>query len=215
MPKKPRPKPSRSSPGPARIEMLRVENYRALRSIELRDITPLTVLLGANGSGKSTVFDVFNFLSECFALGVRTAWDKRGRFRELRSRGSSGPIVIELRYRESPDAQPATYHLEIDEQHGAPVVVEEWLRWRRVARDVAGAPYKILSFKDGRGWVISGDQPRHRRRRSSRCDERRARSCRRRGAERAPNAPRGAARGARGSPRRPSRRRARRRGSRR
>lgn len=55
--------PSRST-GLARIESLRVQNYRALRSIELKDITPLTVLLGPNGSGKSTVFDVFNFLCD-------------------------------------------------------------------------------------------------------------------------------------------------------
>ncbi len=144
---------------PARIESLHVENYRALRKLTLEHMTPLTVLLGPNGSGKSTVFDVFNFLSECFTLGLRKAWDKRGRFRELRSRGTTGRIVFELRYRESKELEPATYHLEIDERDGAPVVAEEWLRWRRVARNVAGAPYKILSFKDGKGWVISGEQP--------------------------------------------------------
>jgi predicted ATPase len=144
--------------GPARIEYLRVENYRALKRLELRDITPLTVLLGPNGSGKSTVFDVFNFLSECFALGLRKAWDKRGRFRELRTRDSSGRIVFELRYRETPEQQPATYHLEIDETPHGPVVAEEWLRWRRFATG-GGAPYRILDFKNGRGWVISGEQP--------------------------------------------------------
>lgn len=145
--------------GPARVEYLRVENYRALRSVEFDELTPLTVLLGPNGSGKSTVFDVFNFLSECFSIGLRKAWDKRGRFKELRTRGATGPIVIELRYRETPDQQPATYHLEIDERNGAPVVASEWLRWRRVARNVPGAPFNILKFKDGKGWVISGDQP--------------------------------------------------------
>lgn len=146
-------------PAPARIEYLRVENYRALRSVEIKDITPLTVLLGPNGSGKSTVFDVFNFLSECFTIGLRRAWDKRGRFQELRTRDSKGPITFELRYREKPELEPATYHLQIDEVGGDPVVAEEWLRWRRVARNVAGAPYKILSFKDAKGWVISGEKP--------------------------------------------------------
>lgn len=145
--------------GPARVEYLRVENYRALHHIELQDITPLTALLGPNGSGKSTVFDVFNFLSECFTVGLRKAWDKRGRFRELRTRGSSGPIIIELRYRETPDQQPATYHIEIDEIDGRPIVVTEWLSWRRVAPNVQGAPYKILSFKNAKGWAISGDNP--------------------------------------------------------
>jgi AAA15 family ATPase/GTPase len=61
----------RSGQQQARIEYLHVQNYRALKSVELKDITPLTVLLGPNGSGKSTVFDVFNFLSECFTIGLR------------------------------------------------------------------------------------------------------------------------------------------------
>ena len=152
-------KPRASRPSePARIDYLLVENYRALRHVELAELTPLTALLGPNGSGKSTIFDVFNFLSECFTLGLRQAWDKRGRFHELRTRGSNGRLVFELRYRETPRSQPATYHLEIDEQPSGPVVVEESLKWRRVAAG-GGAPYKILSFKNGRGWVISGERP--------------------------------------------------------
>jgi len=63
-----------------RIEELSVINYRALRNLNLKGLTPLTVFLGPNGSGKSTVFDVFAFLSECFSLGLRKAWDKRGRW---------------------------------------------------------------------------------------------------------------------------------------
>ena len=31
---------------PARIQYLHVENYRALKNVTLKDITPLTVLLG-------------------------------------------------------------------------------------------------------------------------------------------------------------------------
>lgn len=144
---------------PARIEYLRVENYRALASLEIKDITPLTVLLGPNGSGKSTVFDVFNFLSECFTVGLRGAWDRRGRFRELRTRGETGRITFELRYREKTEEEPSTYHLEVDEVDGVPVVAVEWLKWRRVGPGKAGAPYKILDFKNGKGWVISGQQP--------------------------------------------------------
>jgi predicted ATPase len=142
-----------------RIEYLLVENFRALRRVELIDLTPLTVLLGPNGSGKSTIFDVFNFLSECFQYGLRKAWDKRGRFQELRTRGSSGPIVIEVRYRERPSEEPATYRLEIDEVDGHPRVMKETLSWRRVARNQPGAPYRILSFTNGKGWVIAGPQP--------------------------------------------------------
>ena len=122
---------SPQSTAPPRIERLKVQNFRALHDVELKDLTPLTVLLGPNGSGKSTVFDVFAFLAECFESGLRRAWDKRGRARELKSRGEEGPVLIELAYREQPDAPRITYHLEINEENGRPVVDREWLQWRR------------------------------------------------------------------------------------
>jgi len=141
---------------PARIETLRVQNYRVLRDLQLRNISPLTVLLGPNGSGKSTVFDAFAFLSECFTVGLRRAWDKRNRFRELRSRGAKGPIVFDLKYRERPNSPSITYHLAIDERRSGPVVSEEWLQWRR---GQYGRPFRFLNFREGRGEVISGEQP--------------------------------------------------------
>lgn len=73
---------------PPRIQYVKVQNFRALRDVELKNLSPLTVLVGPNGSGKSTVFDVFAFLAECFELGLRRAWDKRGRAKELRTRKS-------------------------------------------------------------------------------------------------------------------------------
>lgn len=143
--------------GVPRIEYLKVENYRALQALVLENITPLTVFLGPNGSGKSTIFDVFAFLSECFSVGLRKAWDKRGRFRELRTRGARGPIVIEIKYREVPGLRPITYHLAIEESpRGGPVVSEEWLAWRR-GKD--GRPFQFLDYRLGEGQVISGEQP--------------------------------------------------------
>jgi predicted ATPase len=139
-----------------RITYLKVQNYRALKSIELKDLTPMTVLLGPNGSGKSTIFDVFNFLSECFQYGLRHAWDRRGRARELKTRGEDGSILIELKYRERPNTPLISYHIAIDEERGAPVVNEEWLRW---TRGPGGKPFRFLDYRKGRGQVISGDEP--------------------------------------------------------
>jgi len=148
----------RTPPVPA-IEYLRVRKYRALHDLELKKLTPLTVLLGPNGSGKSTVFDVFAFLAESFSMGLRRAWDKRNRFKELRTRGAEGPIVFELKYRENPPRPPIiTYHLEIDEEAGGPIVSREWLRWTR-RRGSAGRPFNFLDFSRGTGKVISGEVP--------------------------------------------------------
>ncbi len=139
-----------------RIESLSVKNYRALYDLQLKDIRPLTVFLGPNGSGKSTVFDVFAFLSECFSSGLRKAWDKRGRFKELRTRGSTGPIVFELKYREKPDSPIITYQLAIDEDMKGPYVTDEWLQWRRKPR---GKPFRFLDFSKGTGLVVTGEMP--------------------------------------------------------
>ena len=140
---------------PARIEYLKVRNFRALREVEFKGLTPLTVLLGPNGSGKSTVFDVFAFLSECFELGLRRAWDKRGRAKELKSRESDGPVTIEIRYREA-GYPMITYHLAVDERARGPVVVEEWLRWKRGNR---GQPFRFLDYREGQGRAVSGELP--------------------------------------------------------
>ncbi len=143
------------SSAPARIEYLKVRNFRALRDVEFKDLTPLTVLLGPNGSGKSTVFDVFAFLAECFEQGLRRAWDKRGRAKELKTRGGEGPVTIEIKYRER--GYPLiTYHLAVDERAGVPVVVEEWLRWKRGSH---GQPFRFLDYREGLGSAVSGELP--------------------------------------------------------
>lgn len=142
--------------GIPRIESLRVENYRALCKVEMDKLTPVTVLLGPNGSGKSTIFDVFNFLSECFQFGLRHAWDRRGRGKELKTRGSSGPVVFDLKYREYKGSPVITYHLAINEGTRGPEVVEEWLQWRRGRR---GQPFRFLEFRRGVGRAVSGELP--------------------------------------------------------
>lgn len=140
---------------PPRIEYLKVQNFRALREVEFKNLTPMTALLGPNGSGKSTLFDVFAFLAECFELGLRRAWDKRGRAKELKTRGAEGPVTIEIKYRE-PGYPLITYHLAVDERGRAPVIVEEWLRWKRGSH---GQPFRFLDYREGRGQAISGDLP--------------------------------------------------------
>ena len=142
--------------GIPRIESIHIENYRVLHGVTLSKLTPLTVLLGTNGSGKSTVFDAFNFLSECFQYGLRYAWDRRGRGKELKSRSKNGPIVFELKYRENNVMPLITYHLAIDEGKKGPEVVEEWLQWRRGSH---GKPFRFLDFRNGSGKVVSGEVP--------------------------------------------------------
>lgn len=149
-------KPKIKSKEVPRIEYLRVKNYRALQNLELKTITPLTVFLGPNGSGKSTVFDVFAFLSECFSVGLRKAWDRRGRFKELRTKDCDGPIEFEIKYREKKKTPIITYELKINEGQKGPFVASEKLSWKRSS---VGRPFAFLEFEKGKGKVITGDAP--------------------------------------------------------
>lgn len=137
-----------------RIERLRVQNYRVLRDVTFKDLTPLTVLCGANGSGKSTVFDVFAFLHEAFTRGLRPAWDDRNRIDAIRSKGHSGPVSFEIAYR-APDfvgvVRLVTYTLKIDQEGTGPVIVSEKLRWS--VAPGPGRPTQILNFARGSGSI--------------------------------------------------------------
>ena len=137
-----------------RIERLAVKNYRSLRDVSIEDITTLTVFLGPNGSGKSTVFDVLSFLAECFESGLRSAWDRRGGGRELKTRGSEGPVMIEIAYRELAEEPLSVYHLEIDEEYGKPVVLEERFHSEHAANAV---PKEQIWARTGK--EPHGDQP--------------------------------------------------------
>ena len=80
------------------VHHLLIDNYRVFRRVEFEELPPLSAVIGANGTGKSTLFDVFTFLKDALAGDVQSATAKRGGFRELVSRGQSGPISIIIGY---------------------------------------------------------------------------------------------------------------------
>ena len=112
------------------IEALEIKNYRLFRDAKLVDLPRLTIVVGANGSGKSTLFDIFSFLKEALNHNVAQAAARRGGFRELVSRGASGPIGISVKFRES-GGRLATYSLSIAEEDGRAIIEREILRYRR------------------------------------------------------------------------------------
>ena len=118
------------------------------------------VVVDANDSGKSTLFDVFGFLHDCLKGNVRQALDKRSRFREVLSRGcdpQSDAILIELQCRMEITGleRLVTYSIEIGEDDGAPIVQREVLRYKRGRY---GSPYHFLNFSQGEGYAITNEE---------------------------------------------------------
>jgi len=135
------------------IESIEVENFRLFKRIELRHLPRLTVIVGANGSGKSTLFDIFSFLKDALTHNVHAAVSRRGGFRELVSRGSTGPISLTVKFRES-GGKLATYQLDIAEEAGRPVVDREILKFRR---GPSGKPWHFVDFSRGKGSAITNE----------------------------------------------------------
>lgn len=153
----------------AKLEGFRVKNFRALKDVTLgqlwnkRDtapLTPLTAVIGKNGTGKSTLFDAFGFLADCLTSGVEEACDVRGRggFDKIRTQGEQGPISFEIYYKEDGNARPITYELDIKKNNsGRAYVSKERLRQRRKGQK-RGWPYSFLMLENGKGIAWRGEQ---------------------------------------------------------
>ena len=152
----------------AKIEGFSVKNYRVLRDITLgklwntpqnQPLTPMTVVIGKNGTGKSSLFDAFGFLADCLKLGVEEAFDTRGRggFDRIRSQGCTDPIEFKVYYRQDWNSRPITYELVIDaDETGRPYVKQERLRQRRRGQN-RGWPFSFLWLQDGKGVAWKGE----------------------------------------------------------
>ena len=140
------------------IERMRLKNFRAFRDVEIKDVPQFAVVVGANGTGKSTLFSVFGFLKDAMASNVNTALSKLGGgrgFREVRSRNADGPIMIEVTFRPGPRDKLTTYTLEVDEDaKGGALVKREILERGRGGK---GRPRRLLDFSNGEGYAVADE----------------------------------------------------------
>ena len=123
----------------------------------MRDIPRLAILVGANGTGKSTLFSVFGFLRDAMTTNVRAALSKLGGsrgFNEVRSRNARGPIEIEIKYRVRHGSPLITYSISIGTQGNRPVVERETLGYRRYSH---GRPWHFLDFRRGQGYAVTNE----------------------------------------------------------
>lgn len=140
-----------------KIESIRLKNFKTFKSLELTEIPQLAVFVGANGTGKSTLFEVFGFLRDSLKNNIRQALQKRGGFKEVISRGETDHIEIELQFRIeiAQKERLVTYILILSESEGVPIIEREILRYKRGSY---GSPFHFLDFKTGEGYAITNEE---------------------------------------------------------
>lgn len=103
---------------PGQLLELHVENFRSLRDVTI-PLGPLTVLVGANGVGKSNVLKVFDLLADIIRTDLEPALETRGGFDEVAFWGGpKPPTTLRIRLKatwtthSSPNA-PDEYDLKV------------------------------------------------------------------------------------------------------
>jgi len=99
------------------IQGFRIKNYRLLKDVALGSIltpatssedfpqpeqgqplTPITVVIGRNGYGKSTLCDALGFIVDCLKSDAEQACISRGGFDKIASEGSDRIVEFQIRY---------------------------------------------------------------------------------------------------------------------
>ncbi len=138
-----------------RIESIKIRNYRVFQDVQVENIPNMAVFLGMNGVGKTTFFDVFGFLHDALQTNIKAALAKRGGFQEIISRGQTGDIEFEIKFRPAENEPLITYELVIcQKEKNRPAIKKEVLRFRR---GQYGAPWKVLEFSFGEGVAADGE----------------------------------------------------------
>lgn len=144
-----------------------IQNYGSLKRVKMgklfsdqsgAELGNMVAIIGPSGNGKSTLADVFGFISDCLSSDVESACDanNRGGYDQLVSQGSDEPIHFEIYYRETSNSRPITYELTIaKDKNGRPYVKEERLRQRRPGNK-NGRPLSFLYLNEGRGYAFEG-----------------------------------------------------------
>jgi predicted ATPase len=137
-----------------RLESIRLKNFKIFKDAEFNDLPSLCVLVGANGTGKSTLFQALEFLQIALRENATEALSHLGGpqgFTEVRSRGADGPIEMEIEFRQTQEALQAVYSLSIDEIGGKIVVMKETVGY--------GPHYanNYLDFEQGAGIAQDAD----------------------------------------------------------
>jgi len=140
-----------------KIASIHLKNFRMFQNVTLSNLQNCCFFVGANGTGKSSLFDVFGFLRDALAHNIKQALAKRGCFKEVVSRGSEGPIELALQFRDlKATSNYISYSLIIDLVKNRPIIKREVLKYQAKQNEEDAKPV-LLDFSQGKGKILTNN----------------------------------------------------------
>lgn len=125
-----------------RFESIHIQGYRRLLDVPLQ-MRPLTVMIGANGAGKTSFLEVWSLLAAACAGQLSAKISELGGISDLITRDKAASITFNLSM-SVPNHAPLDYHLQVEPQGPFYSIKEETLTQQN---RYAGQPFKhIESF---------------------------------------------------------------------
>lgn len=126
-----------TGPRPPFITRVRLQNYRSIAGCDVT-LQPLTILVGANGSGKSNFLDALRLVAESLRSSLDHALDKRGGVAEVLRKSSDFPHHFGVRLDFEIDDTPGYFAFEYALRQGDVFEIHrEVCAW-------AGARYEVV-----------------------------------------------------------------------
>ncbi|MCA6417342.1 MAG: AAA family ATPase, partial [Cytophagales bacterium] len=67
-----------------KIKELKIKGFKSIGEIVLKSPNPFSVFVGANGAGKSNIFEALEFFNYCNSFEIEEALRLFGNFNEIR-----------------------------------------------------------------------------------------------------------------------------------
>jgi predicted ATPase len=100
------------SPGPF-LRRVDIYNYKSIEGVSV-DLSPLTVLVGRNGSGKSNFLDALRFVADSLQSSIDHAIRSRGVLYGISRRGVEPPRFVIILRLALPDGTTARYRIGVE-----------------------------------------------------------------------------------------------------